>query len=473
MQPLRRIDRDWLLRNCATPAEELKPAEAYRLVNYLGNLAPWWLPRTVLEKARPYSITVDGLLNAELSEEIGSCWIVFERSKERVACLDAGLVLPVRWEKVERGQGHDAHLPPALRALADRVIDHLQGHAQVKQEPAWRLRRAAGMEDLDLGDDLGFAYESGWAALAAGLVLCAERLRPYRRVWASGTWDERDGLGDIDGLEAKIARAHRHGARHFFVPQWRLRQAEAVAVHEGNGLRLGALRATVGSNGRSEPLQALRDYLGCLGAAPQPPASVDDTAQLAICTSYYLRQSREMETTEDFYWKRLLPTIIEQRRRQVRQQWGEWKPSWFVTIASNNPALVPLGVEVLGARNCLVLYTPGERGIDAGIGRIERYFDRKLDHFVKQPFQLAARETLLAEFQKHVRNFLPVGIDPSDIVFDVTPGKKTMSVTLSDIAPPGSWMLYLEHTALYGQAVPGSERFDRWRAGEATRLNIR
>jgi hypothetical protein len=60
---------------------------------------------------------------------------------------------------------------------------------------------------------------------------------------------------------------------------------------------------------------------------------------------------------------------------------------------------------------------------------------------------------------------------PENVVFDVIPGKKTMTPTLADPAPPGAWMLYLEHDLLgYARAEPGTEKCDRWRSGEVRTL---
>jgi hypothetical protein len=452
----RSITREVLERWCAAQLETLTARAAFDAIRALGNLAPWWLAPEVLDRGRSLDeALVDSLRQARLREDPGSCWIVLVR-KEPLPLLRSAPVLPLCWRE---NTDHDQRLPAGLRDLPAGVVDALQRHERVRGQ-RWGLGLSEVVEGCDLSGDPGFTWSSGWASLAGGLVLAAERLRPHRTVWASGAWENNE-LADVEGLEAKIETAAAFGASHFFVPSWRVAKARELAARR---LQVGALTAS-----EKDPRFVLADYLAQLGAEPPPPRSAQDEEQLAICRAYDERQPRGRARTEDFYWRALLPTIIDRCRQRVRQRWGDWSPEFLVTIASNNPALVPLSARVLGARNVLVLYTPQDKQIAAGVRRIESYFVNK--EAKCQPFTHGPREQLLPHFRNLVWSFLPAGVHPEQVVFDVTPGKKVMSVTLADIAPRGSWLVYLEHTALYDRARPGTEDFDRWRAGEGSSLD--
>jgi hypothetical protein len=57
------------------------------------------------------------------------------------------------------------------------------------------------------------------------------------------------------------------------------------------------------------------------------------------------------------------------------------------------------------------------------------------------------------------------GVPAEDVAFDLTPGYKSLSLELAELAPAGSWLLYCRHQQLAPdyRVDPGTERYDCWR----------
>ena len=91
---------------------------------------------------------------------------------------------------------------------------------------------------------------------------------------------------------------------------------------------------------------------------PSPPAPGSDFNSTAFraCREYYLGRSND-EIAQRFYISHLLPTIITVCQQLLRREAGEWSPSAFVTIVSNNKELASLTSRVVGAKRVLLLHT--------------------------------------------------------------------------------------------------------------------
>lgn len=447
----RLIDLGTLVRLCCRPLSGGPARAVLRAAVGLGGLARWWLREEVLQQAA----LLDPAYRASWTRQTvpsdpGSCWVMLvNRAAEQFPLLRPALVLPLCWV---RGNGHAAELPPGLRDVANAVLRTLAARDGIKGV-AWglRLSAAAGLDDCDLSGLAELDAPSCWAPLAAGLVLAAEGLRPDPEVWATGAWNERySGIDRVEGLSAKLELARTFGCREFFVPAV-LTPEDARRLRElpGEDLRVDYLSAV-----ENEPEKALAAYLGRLGAPP------DLREEFEVRRRYWALQPTGSGRGRAYYTEKLLPTIIQMRREGVSKDWPDWRPRWFVTVVSDSPDLIRLCFEAVGAEYCLLLHSDEKRFCEAAERARRALGLKEEDRCRLAPF----RETndLQDAFRPYLDAFL-AGVDPSDIVFDITPGKRNMTLALAAAAPVGSCLLYVDHDFRPDRRPePGSERLLRW-----------
>jgi hypothetical protein len=450
---IRRLRIGKVLELSRHPPDELSAGRAVELVCELGGLAPWWLREPVLHRAAgeyPQLRYLDGY-RPRLPTAPGSCWIVYAIPEpEQVPALRPALLLPLCWAQ---GPSHHPHLPANLAALADRIVQSLR-------LPGWGLQLTSHdhIDRLDLRE-VDFPADSGWAPLAGGLLLRVEGLLPQDSVWATGAWDR--GPADVGGLPAKLDLAAQWGARHFFVPAWRVKDARDHLAQRGLAeceLQVGALSAPATPDVR----QTLNGYLARLGDRPAIPVrgSPDEGAAFALCVKYHALQARE--EGRQFYRSHLLPAVSRRCRRLIAERYPACRPTCLVTVVSDSPELIPLAARALGVRRVLLLYTADKEKLM-----------REARDWLGQPPQdgEGAVAVEAAEFERREEAVacFTRGADPADVVFDLTPGTKLMTLQLEKQARAHyrpSWMYYLEHQTPNNRPVPGTENPRCWRAGQ-------
>lgn len=430
---------------CKCEPHRIKPGQAVELVRRLGELAIWWLhPKVLAVAAQALRTTWP---QPHLPTSAGSCWIVFAQGPcPEWPALREAFLLPLQWRK---DTADSQQLPAKLRSLARRA-------AHIVHHPTWGLHfsKDANLEQHNLAQiDDYVDVESGWAALACGLLLAAEGGTPSPVVWASGCWDPNGGVAQVGNLPAKLRLAKDFQVRAFFLPKTQLHEASR---HLGptDTLKLCPLHT-----GTCDPRQALADYLHCLDAPPPPPTSWDDEAGLARCTAYYLRQPIQASSTVEYYRTALLPCIVHRLRQDVRDTYPGWQPSHLVTVVSDSESLVELMARVVGASAVLLLHTP-----DANqVARTKKVQSRLEEAGISCcAWQIRREEGMLDDVKHALRQF--DGVCPSQTVFDLTPGTKLMTYALARSAPAGSWLVYLEHQYRNGRPQPNTERLIRWQA---------
>jgi hypothetical protein len=447
-----------------TPSVEVPPRRAFQLCRALGPVARWWLPRRFLRLAAEHNDSFPLLTSSarpELPREIGSCSIAFVN--DGLPLLRSAFLVPLCWQE---DCDHSPSLPDELRQLADRVVSQMVC-------PDWRCRHWGLHPGGPLRDagfplaDLPFHYSSGWAPLAAGLILAEEELPPDPDVLASGAWGDT-GLTNVKHLPAKLRLALRWGAREFFLPAWRRPAAQRWLDRQGpSHLLLGSLYSAP----PAQPRSALGDFLVRLGARPAPPRLDDPDAleqDLERCVRYYLLLPRGPQA-QDFYLSHLLPALALRCRKHVPTA---CRPTHLVTVASDSPELVALAARFLGVERVVALHTPDYRGkADAAADYLTRRDgdNRPLTRATgAPPKSISHNEAMPGDIHRHLLECL-VGVDPAGVVFDLTPGSRLISMTLEKIARrhyPDAWLLYVQHTTPNGRIRPGAEMPMLWRAGE-------
>jgi hypothetical protein len=445
------------LKLCERQLQQLKPGEVWHLLHGLKELAPWWLRPEVLERAGEQ--TGFQFARPELPESVGSCWIILAQPESRPwPLLRDAMLLPLEWR---RNATHSEGLPTKLREMADEI-------ARILEKPDWGLGLGsiAGLGDLDMcGADEHLDFRSGWASLAGGLVVatCAEEAKPNVGVWATGDFHWPHGILPVERLEAKLRLAHEWGATDFFIPGTPelMNQAQQVANH----LPAPVPNLRPIKTGTPDPARALREYLDALEVPPDPPRDEYDEVGFCKCADYYLRRRpRDQDSTTSFYWSHLLSTITKRLQKQLGQEWAGWAPQHLVTIVSGSPELVPLTAQAVGVSRCLLLYTPStdRRKDQTQRMKMVRSFleARGIQCFVRD---FSDDDGMRETFRAAIEDF--VSRSPLDqVVFDLTPGTKLMTLTLARTAPSGSWLLYIRNDSLTGRPEPGSERLMMWRA---------
>jgi hypothetical protein len=424
---------------CRRPLPELTPGWLEELAHELGGLAPWWLRDEVLERLAeemPAYRCLRRPWRPVLPDSPGSCWILYACPRGHLPLFRPAFLLPLRWRQ---GPDHSAALPANVRALAEQIVRQVD-------RPGWALDLSPqdGIDCLDLRA-VDFDCGSGWAALAGGLLTLLDGGRPRPDVWATAAWDSDGGVAWVGELAAKFNWARHCGVRSLFIPQVQVSELPAAEGCEIQGLPAG-LRS---------PRETLRDYLIVLDVPPDTNAPRQQRA------AYYLRHPVEHPLIVSYYQDHLLGEIIARCQDQLAADWPGWRPTHLVTIVSGSPDLVVLSARVLAVADCLLLHTKQYAASAAEAAEALRGFGVT---------PLLARfddnDRMAGDMHRQVSRFAPPGTE-GNLVFDLTPGTKLMTLTLERLARQHwrrGWLIYLRHQMDHRRQVPFTEKLERWQA---------
>ena len=452
---------DWTDLCCRLrgPWEQMTPSSAFDLVMHLRELAPWWLRPEVWRRAAENDAMPDSFRQSwqqppELPATFGSCWVVFATQRDLpLALLQPALVLPLRWVPQ---QSHSSRLPSGLARLADEVLDVLIERGGLTSRD-WGLALGDQLSGLDLSE-MPLDCPSGWASLAAGLLVADGRGTPDPLIWASGSWDDGDGIRPVEFLSEKLDLAVDSGAEVFFVPQVQVAEARRLNTR----IQIGCLRMA-----ERDPVRALSDLTVRWQAPPPRPEGPDDTQAFRRCCSYYRNQPRGEPRTTQYYWSHLLPTITQLCRAHLLERYPDCRPTHMVTIVSGSPELVLLAARALDVRSCLLLYTPDEDARRDQTKRMQMVRELlEADGRACVPAPFVDDQTLEQQIPAAINRFV-LGQSADDLVLDLTPGTKWMTLIADRGMPPASWRLYVKNDTLSSpdhRPGPGSEQLVCWKS---------
>ncbi|NLX99917.1 MAG: hypothetical protein GXY83_27785 [Rhodopirellula sp.] len=453
----KKLDWDDLRRKQSLPGVWSSPSAASEVVRQLGGLARWCLKPELLRLAAENDAIPPAYRDAwrtrpQLPATHGSCSVVFAtHSQDRLPLMRPAFALPLRWVQ---GQKHSPRLPAALVQLATEVAAMFPAHHRIRG-CEWGLQPGEELGDTDLSD-MPLAGNSGWASLAAGLLVAAEGGTPDPQVWATGSWDHRSGVQCVEFLKEKLDLAIESGVKVFFVP---FAQADEARGLRGD-IEIGVLRMA-----EREPSRALAELALRLETPPPPPSGPDEAAEFDRCVAYYLKRPRGRPSTTQFYWSHLLPTITRRCRSQVLSEYPGWQPTHLVTIVSGSPELVPLAARALDVTHCLLLYTPSAeplRDQTRAMQMVKQLLEADGRACVPGPFE--DNRSLEYQIPDVVRRF-GQGQPPESLVLDLTPGNKWMTWVADRAMLTKSWRVYVRNdtlTAADRRVRPGSERLICW-----------
>ncbi len=432
---------------CRKSPADLKDGELSQLYRHMGRLADWWLGPELHRRLQ--QLWPGAAAAPRLPDAAGSCWIIIAQDESSPwPALRPAFLLPLQWVK---DSPDSPRLPPKLQELARCVAESVHN-------PNWGLRLSgeAGLEDVDLSPfNAHLKFDSGWAALAGGLLLAIKGGRPDPKVWASGAWNNRDGIQKVGHLKQKLQLAIESGAQ----------ADEARDILRRVSTNPSAIAIEELACGVFDPQRALQNYLYRLDAPPPPPRDMHDENGLKQCVKYYMRQpqqpEKQAEKTKAYYRDNILPTIIQRCQHQLRQDYPDWQPQVLVTVVSKNPELVLIAARTLNVRRCLLLHTP-----DSEQSHLAAAISRQLEEdgtcvFAKPWSDPNDPDRMIGALPIILREFLH-DTPPQQVVTDLTPGTKLMTYALSRTAPPGSWLMYIKNETPNGRVEPGNEKIIRW-----------
>ncbi len=237
-----------------------------RIVQELNAFSLWILRREALEQAAqdktwrcdPFSQELARFAAAPwLPDRPGGCNVLFVTGDKlnKQSPLRPAFVLPLIWKP---GTSDSPRLPLAMRRLAEDVRRAL-GRGN---EYGLHLNEHAGLASVDLSE-VSWTCGSGWAPLAASLLLLEMGGRPRRDVVSSGAWRDDLGMVSVDGEGEKAALAREFGCELLFLPT-----SEAEKVQTAGNLPQG-LEIRPFPFGERDPGKALRDLLIELEVPPR------------------------------------------------------------------------------------------------------------------------------------------------------------------------------------------------------------
>lgn len=441
-----RIDGNCLRRWCD---ETSSLPSAVAVAERLGWLAPWWMSDEALARAAEQQPAYHAFLQKpRLSLVPGSCWpICVVKCRSKHSLLRPAILLPCQWQ---RGQPHDPFLPRPLVRLADLVC------SQVKEKDSeqWGLRLNVpyGGEAVDLSafDESAFEPSSAWASLATGLILAVKNLCPDTRVWASAAWDEKIGIGAVSGINEKLELAKAWNASKVFLPAQDHAQAEAWCQNSGVALDIRYLAPVAD---KPNALRVLEPYLAELLVEPEPK----DSLQRRL--SYY--EIVPNKQAIKFYGKSFLWEAIKRNSQKFLNH--KLSVTHLVTALGNQANHVFMTAAALGVRHCLAVYKESGSVSSARQELNERCQSSGITlEFFEVPGESIQEEARY--LKERVEKFAPPPtVTPSQLAFDLTPGFKSLTLALLEVAPKGAHLLYCRHEQLPdGRVKPGTEKYDVW-----------
>ena len=414
---------------------ENSPRLAAEWCQRLGELAPWWLTARALEQAAEYT---GQRFYHHRAPGLGCCSVLIVSTSR----FQHTVALPLQWRA---NTTDDPGLPPDLRRVADEVRDHLK-----TQPPEWGLHLDVSHADLSGLSKL--SADSGWAPLAIGLSLAKLRIRSNPRTWVTGAWNPHvGGLEQVDDIEAKLQRAIEIGADSFIVPPANANRARQLASMSRPAPEVVVLNS-------SQQLEAA--FKPALVHAGVPPALHDPLDDRLAYLNLILDRSQRNKYYAQFLSSTLAIQVRERSRHPETPTPNRF--DFLVTVGSANTDHIMLASQTHQVREVLILHTQEyrEQCYQAAQWLGDFQIQAVLKAFAKRPSYVDTYN----EIKTRLEPWLGRVREPDQLVFDLTPGQRPMAAALEDLAPVGSWLIYLHHH--YDQQNrprPGEDHYECWR----------
>ena len=429
------------------------PSDASAVAHVIGildSLSAWWLgpvARKTIQASLPaFSSLTD---YPAFDDRPGSAAVLFAKSlPEDLPLLADAFVLPVRWE--ETTSGHDRRLPPSVCQLANDVATQLGDLPSIKGRKWALLANLGCMPDLSA---LKFPAESGWGAIAAALITFSEKGRSHPAVACSCAWDPDSGVKEVSNPTAKIDAARKHGVTRFFLPE---NQAKTLGpVFEATTVD-GISNIRSSKSGQFDIRATLSPLLQHFSLAPYSRIDTRQELDETIPWANAARRMKHHPVYATFYREHLLPAIVRFRLAKPDLP----RIDCLVTWLSRNPEVTAMVAAASGAKSVLALWDG-----DEAIGALRSQFVEMYRHLTNGTANPPSIERVCVPKGFMDVNALLAGPEAKRLVasatgrlgFDVTPGKKTYTIGLCELARPNDVLLYLEHMHIDNGTEVGTE----------------
>lgn len=444
---------------------------ACKAVRDFGPLSRWWLRSWVLDAAASLLPAHAHFLRSpfRLDQKPGACAIVFARNcieqedAEKVpsqSLLAQAFILPLQWRKDQAGSD-GVTLPTGVRELADTVRASLFAEDSIKGH-SWTLHLGdvdgiGAAVDLRHLDAAILKAESGWASLAAGLLLYANGGTPDPSILATGCWDVHDGLSKVGGLSQKLNGLEKYHIRRVFIP---LQQRHDASIVNLTDINVDYLPTGIVGNQLPQAREALKPLLAALDVPP-----VDGTF-MARC-DYYLRLwDLDRDRAVRFYQNYLLRDVAERCRERTHRTYAQkLTVQTLVTSCSFSPELIPLAISTFSPRRCLILRGVENKKMDESLDRALHLLSNISPHCDCQ-----INYVDLPDDQHVLQNGLSDLLTPlldknssGSVAWDTTPGPKYLTIEMFRQARPQDALCYLVHQHVRRDLrMPGAEYYHIW-----------
>lgn len=368
--------------------------------------------------------------------------------------LREAVPLPLRWH---RGAAHDPRLPVVLIELATGIVERAADLLE-RDADLWGLRLPDDL-DLDLSD-FPFSAESAGAVLMGGLIVAASRARLSPSVWGTGRWSESDDIVPVSNIVEKVELAVRNPRiLKLFVPHENLDEARRAAEHY-QSVASSVEICEFGERGASVYAR-FGNWLAAHDVPPEPDAPIE------VRSKYCVRWRRWNESkADDYYNSHLLDDIIARCRDKIPGEFADVQPRLLVSVVSNSPELIDIGVGIWRPDCCILLYTTSP-DMSGALEKARASIRKRRPGIHVEALEIRDGDDV-AQLARQVRAKVA---DPAsgsgDVVYDVTPGTKLMSLALFRAARDDDLICYLSSRMVERRAVPGTEQPQVWKKRDA------
>lgn len=377
--------------------------------------ARYWMTReTRADLARCHGVT--GLDGPHSLPDVPGAAVVWCVLIEPPDDLLPAVPLLCRWRENEPDS---PAVPPPLLKLAGAIRRQMSSLVRGRQ-----FGLTVGFADTDLSrfDDSAFTTDSGLLALAAGLMSAAVGVRIRNDVAFSAAWDfDTARWKRVDGVQQKVCSAAAFGIRRFLLPE-----ENASAVTAPEGMTVSALPEP----GAGEPVAGLASAVAVLARELlMPPTAIATDEELAAAGRYYgLLVGTDRNRAEDYFLDTIAPYVCARERGGLASdgQTGPGEASVLVTSYTGGYGQLGVTAGVIRPAKVLLLHN---RALRPAQGFVERIRNLTEAEVLVECYDTSLEGTpeRLAE---DILNRLTRADAGRPVVFDLTPGRKMMTLAM-------------------------------------------
>jgi hypothetical protein len=410
------------LRACASKADPQKPSDCIEAVL---KLAPFHvhLKTSSLEAAKPFLAQDAPELFEKPSLQNDRDFVVLIVISDEIPNFEKALALPLYWGK---DQEDDPLLPKELLELAEGV------RKKYGFSGKFGLRRSTVLGEKGEGWDLSqMALEpnSAGAVLASCLELASKSYGCQSNITATACLRINTDGGVLgvaqETLEAKLLAAKRVGITDLYLAPYDYYWLTQSQFYQVNKEQFPNVERLGDSRDWSKALAPLSLAL----AFPLDPETASLEERLE--SHNQLLKWGDQKKAEDFYWDFLLDLLAENCAKKHAAELQSLQGGTLVTLLSFTPAITWFMIQALQPKKVVLFQTKETKDSNP---RVIKFLDRlkEIEQKIEQKKVTVPTgdEDCFMEFVEAKDSFSPELFQPGPVVFDLTPGTKSLVFVL-------------------------------------------